>query len=303
MSRVPAPALVLRTLRPPFLLLVPSCLSLAWAAAVYLGYRVAVPDLLLLLLGALAAHAAVNGLNELQDFHSGLDQLTRRTPFSGGSGTLPAYPELAGLTRVLVVTCLALTAGVGGYFLWLRGLALLPLGLAGLALILLYTRYLTRQPLLCLLAPGVGFGLLMVNGGFLALTGDHHWLVCWLSLVPLCLVSNLLLINQFPDIDADRRAGRRHILLAWGSSAGVRVFLLLQVLAWMPVVVGLVTGWLPLGAGLALLALPLSVLSGRGLSRCHADTPRLVPFMGLHVASTLLVPPLLAVGLVLSPGL
>lgn len=291
-----APWRALQTLRPPFLLLVPACLSLSWSLAVFLGYPVNAWDLSLLMLGALAAHAAVNVLNELQDFGSGLDHLTRRTPFSGGSGTLPAHPELLGATRILLAACLLVVVLTGVYFLWRRGLVLLPLGLAGLALILLYTRYLTRRPLLCLLAPGAGFGLLMVNGGFLALTGELHWLVFWLSLMPLCLVSNLLLINQFPDREADAQVGRRHLLVVRGIRTGARVFLLLQLLAWVPLVVGLLCGWLPPGAAVALFILPLALLAARGLWQFHTSLEGLVPSMGQHVAATLLTPVLLSAG-------
>ena len=292
----------LQTLRPPFLLLVPACLSLPWSLAVFLGHRVDSVDLCLLLLGALAAHAAVNVLNELQDFASGLDQQTRRTPFSGGSGTLPAHPELVAAARSLYVSCLLIVALTGAWFLWARGPALLPLGLAGLGIILLYTRYLTRHPLLCLLAPGAGFGLLMVNGGFLALTGEFHWLVLWLSLMPLCLVSNLLLINQFPDREADARVGRRHLLVVRGPRSGVTVFLWLQGLAWVPVIAGLLSGWLPPWSALALVALPPALLAARGLRQNCNSVSRLVPFMGLHVMATLFAPVLLSTGLWLDPG-
>ncbi len=47
----------------------------------------------LVLLGALAAHGAVNALNEYADYRSGLDLRTARTPFSGGSGTLVDHPQ------------------------------------------------------------------------------------------------------------------------------------------------------------------------------------------------------------------
>jgi 1,4-dihydroxy-2-naphthoate octaprenyltransferase len=35
-------------------------------------------------------HVAVNALNEASDYKTGIDFNTERTPFSGGSGTLPA---------------------------------------------------------------------------------------------------------------------------------------------------------------------------------------------------------------------
>ena len=52
-------------------------------------------------IGAISAHIGVNTFNEYADFKSGLDSLTRRTPFSGGSGSLPQNPALA--TAVLYI--------------------------------------------------------------------------------------------------------------------------------------------------------------------------------------------------------
>ena len=62
-------------------------------------------------MGALCCHVSVNAFNEYYDFRSGLDARTRRTPFSGGSGTLPGKPELAGQAlATAVVTHLAVVA-------------------------------------------------------------------------------------------------------------------------------------------------------------------------------------------------
>ena len=85
----------LGVIRGRFLLLALTCVALGIAAALKTrdldgGFVV---DALLVLLGALAAHAGVNALNEYSDYRSGLDLQTRRTPFSGGSGTLVAQPQ------------------------------------------------------------------------------------------------------------------------------------------------------------------------------------------------------------------
>ncbi|MDQ4422556.1 MAG: hypothetical protein QF808_01485, partial [Thalassolituus sp.] len=72
----------LKTTRPPFLILTPVCLLMGFAAS---GYSPQLnPDLIWVVLGALLAHISVNMLNEYQDFKSGLDLVTDRTPFSGG---------------------------------------------------------------------------------------------------------------------------------------------------------------------------------------------------------------------------
>jgi len=58
------------------------------------------------------------------------------------------------------LVALAITGTVGMYFLLVRGTALLPLGLAGMFTIAVYTVWLTHDPFLCLIAPGLGFGTL-----------------------------------------------------------------------------------------------------------------------------------------------
>ena len=80
-------------MRVPFLVLAPACVFLGLGSAVWSTGSYNTLYALLALLGALAAHISVNALNEYFDFKSGLDTKTTRTPFSGGSGTLPANPE------------------------------------------------------------------------------------------------------------------------------------------------------------------------------------------------------------------
>lgn len=287
-------------MRAPFLLLVPVCVLLGWAAAVYDGHGVDAVHLALAAAGALAAHIAVNALNEYEDFRSGLDLRTQRTPFSGGTGVLPAHPDKAHYALVVALAALCIVVAVGVYFIRLRGPGILPLGLAGVLIIVLYTRWLTRSPLLCLLAPGVGFGPLMVLGVYYVLTGSYGVTALIASLLPLFMVSDLLLINQFPDREADRWAGRNHLLLAWGSPAGVAVYGLFLIAAYVSVVLAVMVGVLPPLVLLSLATVPVAALAFRGLQR-HQDTvPELVPHMAQHVALTLVTPLLLALGIAIS---
>ena len=94
----------------------------------------------------------------------------------------------------------------------------MPIGIVGLALIVTYTQCINHLPLLCLIAPGLGFGVLMVMvvGTQIVLTGEHTPLAWLISLVPFFLVNNLLLLNQYPDIKADSDVGRKNIAIAIG---------------------------------------------------------------------------------------
>jgi 1,4-dihydroxy-2-naphthoate octaprenyltransferase len=285
-------------MRLPFLALVPACVLLGVACAALRG-PIAWGDALLALLGGLAAHIAVNALNEWEDFKSGVDLRTQRTPFSGGSGTLPAHPEASRGALAVALVAAAVTATVGLRFLLLWGWALLPLGLLGLLAILLYTRWLTRSPLLCLLAPGLGFGPCMVMGTDFALTGSYSIAAAVASLVPFFLVSDLLLLNQFPDAAADAASGRRHLIIVHGPSVGVRVYGLFLAGAYLSILAGVGFGILPWPALLGLLTTPLAISAWQGAGRHHANIPALIPAMGKNVLLNLATPLLVALGLLL----
>ncbi len=290
---------VIRAARPNFLTLTPVCVFLGIAVAVKSGEHIAIGAALLVFFAALLAHLSVNLLNEYQDFRSGLDNLTLRTPFSGGSGSLPAHPEAATAVRMSGTLTLLATVIIGVYFVSVKGLALLPLGFLGVLLIAAYTPVLTHRPWLCLLAPGVGFGPIMVAGSAFVLAGHYTWTAAVASLPPLFLVSELLLINQFPDIDADAQVGRRHLPIVMGRRRSAWLFAALLAAAYAAIAAGVFAGTLPRLALLGLLTLPAGILLiVRVPSHCE-NAQRLTPLMGINVAvihATLL---LLAIGILL----
>jgi len=59
-----------------------------------------------------------------------------------------------------------------------------------------------------LIAPGAGFGIVMVAGNF-SVIAAYDQLAYLTLLLPFCLSNNLLLLNQYPDIHADKNVGRR----------------------------------------------------------------------------------------------
>jgi 1,4-dihydroxy-2-naphthoate octaprenyltransferase len=251
-------------------------------------------------LGALAAHISVNALNEYYDFKSGLDLRTRRTPFSGGSGTLAAHPEAARTALRTGLVALAVTALIGIYFMFVWGLALLPLGLVGLLVVVTYTSWITRSPFLCLLAPGLGFGLLMVMGTDFVLTGGYSWTAAVVSLVPTFLVSNLLLLNQFPDVEADRSVGRRHYPIVIGRQASSWIYAALLLGTYLTILVGWLLDLLPAASLLGLLTVPIAVPTALGAYRHAEDLEDLMPHLGRNVILTVLTPILVAIGLLLA---
>jgi 1,4-dihydroxy-2-naphthoate polyprenyltransferase len=286
-------------MRLPFVILTPACVSVGVATAYWQTHHLNVGYVFLVLIGGLASHICVNVFNEYFDYKTTLDARTERTPFSGGSGTLQARPELGRATLALACLSFLIVALVGVFFTVLRGWALLPLGILGLFLLVAYTPWLTRNPFTCLIAPGLGFGVLMVMGIHFALTGTYTWTAFLASLVPTCLVSNLLLLNQFPDVNADRSIGRKHYPILIGRKASSIIYGALLLLTYLSVIVGILLRLLPIYSGLALLTIFLAWRAFRG-SRLNADNPpALIPFMGMNVVLNLLTPVLLTAGLFL----
>jgi 1,4-dihydroxy-2-naphthoate octaprenyltransferase len=240
------------------------------------------------------AHISVNMLNEYHDFKSGLDLITERTPFSGGSGSLPAKPEVAGKVLSVALVSLMLTAAIGIYLISIRGLDLVYLGLFGLLVVLAYTPLLNKHPLACLIAAGAGFGPVMVLGTEIALAGEPTLLASIASLVPFFLVNNLLLLNQYPDIEADKRAGRNHVLIAYGRLTGAKVYALFNTTSCL---VFALTLYLVSASWQWLLLIPVCLLAfklSKDVLANHNDVYKLVTLMGPNVLLTLTTPLLLA---------
>jgi 1,4-dihydroxy-2-naphthoate octaprenyltransferase len=291
---------LLGPMRLPFVILTPACVLLGLGTAVWTSGRVNVLHVILALIGAICAHISVNAFNEYFDFRSGLDSRTERTPFSGGSGTLPAQPGLARQALGTALVAFAITGLIGITFLWIRGLSLLPLGILGLLTIAAYTAWLARSPLLCLIAPGIGFGLLMVMGTDFVLSGQYSWTAFIASLVPFFLVSDLLLLNQFPDVEADRSVGRRHFPITIGRKASSLIYGAFLLAAYLAIALGVYLGYLPTMGLLGLITIVIAAPTSFGAYRYAEDTHKLIPYMGLNVIINILTPLLVAIGLLVA---
>jgi 1,4-dihydroxy-2-naphthoate octaprenyltransferase len=299
-------AAVISTMRLPFLILTPACLLLAFSLAYQKTGLVQWSLIGMISIGAICAHIAVNMLNEYSDFHSGLDFVTSRTPFSGGSGGLVAQPTAQRAVLVVASINLLICCLLGLYMAFTIGRELLSIGLIGVVIIVSYTRWINRLPFLCLISPGLAFGVLLVNGSYFVLTQSFDMEVFFVSLVPFFVVNNLLLLNQFPDIEADKAHGRNHLLIKYGIDSGVRVYSVFALLSVLTLAMLIAFGKLPMLSAIGILPLLMALVIGNELKRSNfkssdtTDNQKLMSLMGKNVAVTILTPTLLAVSIVLA---
>jgi 1,4-dihydroxy-2-naphthoate octaprenyltransferase len=282
--------------RPQFLTLSLVLAFLGTAAAWYDGFF-SLWRAVLAGIGLVLAHASVNILNDYFDFRSGIDLATRRTPFSGGSGILPANLLSPRQVLWLGIVCLVLAVPIGIFFVVISGWQLLPLLLVAAFFILLYSPFILKRPW-PEWAAGAGLGALPILGMYFVQVGAYTGIAAVTCIPSAFLVHNLLLLNEFPDAEADTRARRKTLPISIGKGhaavfyAAVAVAVYIWVIAWVAV------GLMPVWTLLALLSLPLTV---RGINGAlHNDDPsRLMPGMAANVMTVLLTQILIGIGYIL----
>lgn len=255
---------------------------------------------MLSMLGATCAAIAVNTINEYQDFDSGLDLTTERTPFSGGSGLLKQYPHLAPYVKKLAIIAVSAVLAVGAFFSVTVGVSLIPIGILGLLIVITYTKVLNKHPWLCFIAPGLGFAVLMPIGTFVVQTGEWQLSLFAITLVPFLITNNLPLINQPPDITADKNAGRNHLAIHYGVRSAQHVFTLSLIIATGCLVYLVSNSYLPTLALIALLPLGLCVISLVYLYHLGDNIAQHLPAMGLVAAAANITPLMLSLALFMS---
>lgn len=286
-------------MRPSFLALTFACVFLGASTVIANQSSVNISLFFLALLGALLAHISVNTLNEYFDFKSGLDLETIKTPFSGGSGALPQNPEMVGTVLAVGVLSSVALLMIGSFFVWQYGTGIMPIGITGLVIIATYTGWINKHPFICLIAPGLGFGFLMVAGTQFVLQGQYTPLSWLVAVIPFFLVNNLLLLNQYPDIKADANAGRYHLPIAYGIKHSNIVYGLFS-LATVAIIIGyILTGHLPMLSLIALLPMPLAFFSLYGAVKYGESIGDFPQYLGANVAVTILTTLLLGISLVI----
>jgi 1,4-dihydroxy-2-naphthoate octaprenyltransferase len=283
--------------RPQFLLLSLVLVFLGTCIAWYDG-SFHLGHALLACLGLLLAHISVNTLNDYFDYKSGIDLEVKRTPFSGGSGILPPGALKAKQVLWLGTGSLLLAVPIGVYFVLVSGWQLLPLLVVAALCIVLYTPFILRTywPEW---APGLGMGALPVMGAYFIQTGQYTWPLVIASVPSFILVHNLLFINEFPDVEADSKHGRRTTPIVIGRAKSSIVYSALTASVYLWIIGTVAAGVAPVYCLIALLTLPFAIKAIRG-SFHYREMDKLVPALANNVMVVLLTQLLLGIGYILA---
>ncbi|HRN51564.1 MAG TPA: UbiA family prenyltransferase [Anaerolineales bacterium] len=288
--------------RAPFLtaVIVPILIGAAWVAANNIVTPFPTAKFFLALFAGIFLHVSANTFNDYFDWTSGTDPGNNDyfLPYSGGSRSIEL--GLANEKTLLIVGSVSLlVSAVLGILLTLQsGLGILAFGLVGAFFAYFYTApplRLAARKGLGELTVGLSFGPLAVAGTVYALTG-RVTLADFLAGVPIGLLTIAILwINQFPDEESDKAAGKENLVVVLGKERARYGYILLLVAAFgLALYWTLVSGLFPIGALLILVAAPLAIQTSRiimreyrerSLARANATTIQLHAVAGLLMAA------------------
>ncbi len=206
--------------------MVPVIMGIALAAK-DADYQIDIIPAVLCLLFALMMQIDANFVNDYFDWRHGNDDETSRLgPLRACSmGWITPRAMLVALFITTFVAC-----AVGLPLVFYGGIEMIIVGVACVVFCVLYTTvfsYIGLGDLLVLLF----FGIVPVCITYYIQTGCVSLVVLNISLACGLAVDNLLILNNYRDIDNDRSSGKRTLIVLVGRKWGLRLYLLLGIVA------------------------------------------------------------------------
>jgi len=237
-------------------------------------------------IGVTLAHVSVNLFNEHSDNQTGIDRLTNRTPFSGGSGNL--QQGLTSLNQVLflAIATLLIASAIGLYLAVLSSWMVVPIMVIGILSTVLYTSHLSRW-MLGEIAAGISLGSLVVIGAYLVQTQTVNTTIVLISIPPGILTALLLLLNEFPDARADRQGGRRHLVITLGWKKSAVLYSVAMVINYAILVLGVIFNLFPPLLLISLLTVPLALVAAKKAYKSRNRPKDRIPGLAANVGAVL----------------
>lgn len=298
-------SLWLKLIRANFLLLALLCSVAGILAAYYVARRVDIPSTLLTVVGAILIHMAVNVLNNYFDYKYGVDAVTIKTPFSGGVDVLvkgyikPSYAFLLG------ILCMASSALIG-FYLAIQYLMSKPSFIVFLVILVyggfsvyFYNPLIARVPALSEFVAGTNFGLIALGSSLIQL-GYISELSLGIFVIISILVGLLLLLNEFPDVDADSIAGRRHSVILLGRARAAKLYYTSLLSMYIILIILILMKVFPPTMSIVLLTVPLAYKACRITLQHYDNLNLLVRALALNTLIVLIGIGLISIALILS---
>lgn len=286
-------------IRVPFLLL-PMVLSLVGGVLAYNEGSFDLPLFIAFTAVLVLLHITVNTLNEYYDDRTGIDRQQRnRTVFNGGTGMIQAGFVRPRQVLAVAIGSAIIALAIGLWVVYEAGMLLLPLLALGMIFALLYTQIFARN-LLGEISAGLGLGFLPVLGAYMVQTGSISAGCLVLAIAAGILTFNLLLLNEFPDTEADRSGGRRNLVLLFGIGKAAWLYTILNVTVYLMILLFAIIGTIPALSALGLLTVPLAYQAASSALHWTESTNVFANGLRNNVMVVLITQVLVVVGMVMT---
>jgi 1,4-dihydroxy-2-naphthoate octaprenyltransferase len=234
------------------------------------------------LAGGMLLHSGTNVINEVYDVRKGIDTITSprmsHAVLKGRVSEKGAYAFALGLFTAAVV--------VGSYLVWLRGPAIVALGLLGLIAGYTYTAPPFQYKYRALGVPVVFvlMGPIMVVGSYFAVTAIWDVRALVLSIPVGLLVAAILHGNEWRDISEDTRAGISTLSSRLGRNWAHYSYLGLVMGAYVTLALSVAARWLPPTAIIAVFSLPFLAQVVRSAELGATGQARAIAMIDLQTA-------------------
>jgi 1,4-dihydroxy-2-naphthoate polyprenyltransferase len=231
--------------------------------------------------GVIFLHASVDLLNDYWDHKRGIDSVTTRTKFSGGTGVLPEKLLTPRAVYRAGIIFLILGAAIGIYFVLIKGITVaIILGFA-IAAIYFYSTTIVNV--------GLGELFVAIKGAMIVL-GTYYVQTAVLDVAAALagtviglLSATVLYVNAFPDYAADKSGGRRTLVIILGKQNAAGILPLFFVAAYGIILTVVIMGYANVYALASLVSAPLAVKASLQLRRNNEELNNVVAAMALTV--------------------
>jgi 1,4-dihydroxy-2-naphthoate octaprenyltransferase len=231
---------------------------------------------LLTYFGIMCLHISVDLLNDYSDYKRGIDTNTRRTRYSGGTGVIPENLINSRVIYCAGVVFLILGGLTGLYFVSIKGIIILILLSFAIISIYFYSTNIVNAGL------GELFvaikGCMIVMGSYYIQSDTIDLTSVFVGIIVGLLSAVVLLVTSFPDYDADKKSGRRTLVILSGKANSVKIFTALIMVTYGMIIGGAIFNIIPSFSTMGLLSIPFAVKAIYKLRRFN-DTSQLVSSM------------------------
>jgi 1,4-dihydroxy-2-naphthoate octaprenyltransferase len=236
---------------------------------------------LLVLIGVIVNHMALNMADDYFDYKHAVDQLKpeEKNPYTGGSGTLSSGQVSPSAMFKAFVLCFSITMATGLFLAVTRGFPVLVFGLIGVFCSVFYT-----APPINFSHYGLGELGLLINFGTTIGLGSYFvqtqriGIEAFVATLPLgIMLFSMIVINEIPDYQEDRMAGKLTLVARYGKKSGVKLYVASWACTYSVIIVGALFRVMPILTLLGLVSLPLGLRSMRALRRNFESPVELAP--------------------------